>query len=50
MPEKQAAVEYTHDDRYPSHAGSEHFSDKTLAFASHLYAAISDCWMLPNRK
>ncbi len=46
MLEKQAAVEFTHDDRYPGRAGSAQVSGEALAFATRLYSTISDCWTL----
>lgn len=46
MLEKQAAVEFTHDDRDPGLAGSAHVSGKALAFATRIYSTISDCWTL----
>jgi len=46
MLEKQAEVEFTHDDRDPGLAGSAQVSGKALAFATRLYSTISDCWTL----
>jgi protoheme IX farnesyltransferase len=39
-------VEFTHDDRYPSPAGSAQRTGKALEFAARLYTTISDCWTL----
>jgi heme o synthase len=46
MLEKQAEVEFTHDDRDPGRARSAQVSGKALAFAARLYSTISDCWTL----
>jgi protoheme IX farnesyltransferase len=46
MLEKQAAVEFTHGDRYLALAESAQVSSKALAIATRLYATISDCWAL----
>src|SRR6266700_758779 len=46
MLERQAQVEFAHNDRCPSLAGSAHVSSKALAFATRLYSTISDCWTL----
>jgi protoheme IX farnesyltransferase len=46
MLEKQAEVEFIHDDRYPGLAGSAQVSGKAVAFAMRLYSTISDCWTL----
>ena len=46
MLEKQAAVEFAHDDRYPGLKGSAKVSGTALAFATRVYATISDCWTL----
>src|SRR5580658_6430419 len=46
MREKQAAVEIIHDDRCPGPTGNAQISRGALAFATRLYATISDCWTL----
>jgi heme o synthase len=46
MLERQAEVEFTHDDRSPGLAASAQVSGKPLAFATRLYSIISDCWTL----
>ncbi len=46
MLERQAEVEFAHNDRCPSLAGSAQVSSKALAFATRLYSTISDCWTL----
>jgi protoheme IX farnesyltransferase len=46
MLDKQAAVEFTHDDREPGRAGSAQVASKAPAFATCLYSKISDCWTL----
>ena len=46
MLEKRADVESTYDDRDPGLAGSARVSGTALAFATRIYATISDCWTL----
>ncbi len=46
MPEKQAAVELTHDDRNPHWAWGAQLSGKELAFAACIYSKLLDCWTL----
>jgi heme o synthase len=46
MLEKQAEVEFTHDDKDSGLAGSAQVSGKAVAFATRLYSTISDCWTL----
>jgi heme o synthase len=46
MLEKQAEVDFTHDDRDPNLTGSAQVSGKALAFATRIYSTISDCWTL----
>lgn len=46
MLEKQAEVEFTHDDRDPGLARGAQVSGNALAFATRIYSTISDCWTL----
>ncbi len=46
MLEKQAEVEFAHDDGDPDRTGSAQVSGKALALATRLYSIISDCWTL----
>ena len=46
MLDRQAEVEFTHDDRDPGLAGRAQISGKALAFATRLYSTLSDCWTL----
>jgi len=46
MLEKQAAVDFTHNDREPGLAGSAQVSGKALAFATRIFSTVSDCWTL----
>ena len=46
MPERCAAVEFTHESIDPAPAGSAQVSGNALAFAARLCATISDCWTL----
>jgi protoheme IX farnesyltransferase len=46
MLEKEAEVEFTHDDRDPGRAGGAQASGNAFAFATRLYSTVSDFWTL----